>query len=215
MAGPGGWGAVWLEGARAGSLWEARATGFAAGSSAQLGGRRASAPASSQGPGTPEQWPREGGAPAGWAPDGTSSHRGCITFSGPYPWANFTVLAVGVWAVAQRDSIDAISLVRRGKWEVTGLRGRGPPSHPIPPIPSQSCLFLTPPPAPDSQVSHPACLALRAQSPLWLPRQKHGWGPPGAPASRSSGALEHMPSNPPPQGGVRPGAPPTGSSSPS
>ncbi|XP_047579650.1 type-1 angiotensin II receptor-associated protein isoform X5 [Lutra lutra] len=35
---------------------------------------------------------------------------GCITFSGPYPWANFTILAVGVWAVAQRDSVDAISL---------------------------------------------------------------------------------------------------------
>ncbi|XP_038516276.1 type-1 angiotensin II receptor-associated protein isoform X1 [Canis lupus baileyi] len=39
---------------------------------------------------------------------------GCITFSGPYPWANFTVLAVGVWAVAQRDSIDAISLFLGG-----------------------------------------------------------------------------------------------------
>ncbi|XP_044093099.1 type-1 angiotensin II receptor-associated protein isoform X4 [Neovison vison] len=35
---------------------------------------------------------------------------GCITFSGPYPWANFTILAVGVWAVAQRDSVDAMSL---------------------------------------------------------------------------------------------------------
>ncbi|XP_034527101.1 type-1 angiotensin II receptor-associated protein isoform X1 [Ailuropoda melanoleuca] len=39
---------------------------------------------------------------------------GCITFSGPYPWANFTILAVGVWAVAQRDSIDAISLFLGG-----------------------------------------------------------------------------------------------------
>ncbi|XP_044919684.1 type-1 angiotensin II receptor-associated protein isoform X2 [Mustela nigripes] len=38
---------------------------------------------------------------------------GCITFSGPYPWANFTILAVGVWAVAQRDSVDAMSL---GEW---------------------------------------------------------------------------------------------------
>ncbi|XP_011904729.1 PREDICTED: type-1 angiotensin II receptor-associated protein isoform X2 [Cercocebus atys] len=35
---------------------------------------------------------------------------GCIVFSGPYAWANFTVLALGVWAVAQRDSIDAISM---------------------------------------------------------------------------------------------------------
>ncbi|XP_045632824.1 type-1 angiotensin II receptor-associated protein isoform X2 [Ursus americanus] len=39
---------------------------------------------------------------------------GCITFSGPYPWANFTILAVGVWAIAQRDSIDAISLFLGG-----------------------------------------------------------------------------------------------------
>ncbi|KAK1340496.1 hypothetical protein QTO34_019066, partial [Cnephaeus nilssonii] len=39
-----------------------------------------------------------------------SSHRGCLVFGGPYAWANFTVLAVGVWAVAQRDSLDAISM---------------------------------------------------------------------------------------------------------
>ncbi|KAL0603336.1 Type-1 angiotensin II receptor-associated protein [Plecturocebus cupreus] len=35
---------------------------------------------------------------------------GCILFSGSYAWANFTILALGVWAVAQRDSIDAISM---------------------------------------------------------------------------------------------------------
>ncbi|XP_054435618.1 type-1 angiotensin II receptor-associated protein [Pteronotus mesoamericanus] len=35
---------------------------------------------------------------------------GCLLFSGPYAWANFTILALGVWAVAQRDSIDAISM---------------------------------------------------------------------------------------------------------
>ncbi|XP_025230038.1 type-1 angiotensin II receptor-associated protein isoform X6 [Theropithecus gelada] len=39
---------------------------------------------------------------------------GCIVFSGPYAWANFTVLALGVWAVAQRDSIDAISMFLGG-----------------------------------------------------------------------------------------------------
>ncbi|XP_039090915.1 type-1 angiotensin II receptor-associated protein isoform X2 [Hyaena hyaena] len=39
---------------------------------------------------------------------------GCIAFGGPYPWANFTILALGVWAVAQRDSIDAISLFLGG-----------------------------------------------------------------------------------------------------
>ncbi|XP_045426576.1 type-1 angiotensin II receptor-associated protein [Pipistrellus kuhlii] len=35
---------------------------------------------------------------------------GCLVFGGPYAWANFTVLALGVWAVAQRDSLDAISM---------------------------------------------------------------------------------------------------------
>ncbi|XP_055966926.1 type-1 angiotensin II receptor-associated protein [Sorex fumeus] len=39
---------------------------------------------------------------------------GCIVFSGPYPWANFTVLALGVWATAQRDSVDAISMFLGG-----------------------------------------------------------------------------------------------------
>ncbi|XP_037674681.1 type-1 angiotensin II receptor-associated protein [Choloepus didactylus] len=39
---------------------------------------------------------------------------GCIAFSGPYAWANFSVLALGVWAVAQRDSVDAISMFLGG-----------------------------------------------------------------------------------------------------
>ncbi|NP_001127190.1 type-1 angiotensin II receptor-associated protein isoform X4 [Pongo pygmaeus] len=39
---------------------------------------------------------------------------GCIVFSGSYAWANFTILALGVWAVAQRDSIDAISMFLGG-----------------------------------------------------------------------------------------------------
>ncbi|EQB79043.1 type-1 angiotensin II receptor-associated protein [Camelus ferus] len=39
---------------------------------------------------------------------------GCIVFSGPYAWANFTILALGVWAVAQRDSVDAISMFLGG-----------------------------------------------------------------------------------------------------
>lgn len=39
---------------------------------------------------------------------------GCLVFLGPYAWANFTVLALGVWAVAQRDSIDAISMFLGG-----------------------------------------------------------------------------------------------------
>lgn len=40
-----------------------------------------------------------------------ASCRGSIVFGGPYSWANFTILALGVWAVAQRDSVDAISMV--------------------------------------------------------------------------------------------------------
>ncbi|KAM5321624.1 type-1 angiotensin II receptor-associated protein isoform 2-T4 [Glossophaga mutica] len=39
---------------------------------------------------------------------------GCLAFSGSYAWANFTILAMGVWAVAQRDSIDAISMFLGG-----------------------------------------------------------------------------------------------------
>ncbi|XP_048639555.1 type-1 angiotensin II receptor-associated protein isoform X1 [Marmota marmota marmota] len=39
---------------------------------------------------------------------------GCIGFSGSYAWANFTILALGVWAVAQRDSVDAISMTQGG-----------------------------------------------------------------------------------------------------
>uniref|UniRef100_A0A8C3SAF7 Angiotensin II receptor associated protein n=1 Tax=Chelydra serpentina TaxID=8475 RepID=A0A8C3SAF7_CHESE len=33
---------------------------------------------------------------------------GCLGLPSSYTWGNFTVLAVGVWAIAQRDSIDAI-----------------------------------------------------------------------------------------------------------
>ncbi|XP_053431667.1 type-1 angiotensin II receptor-associated protein isoform X2 [Nycticebus coucang] len=39
---------------------------------------------------------------------------GCINFSGAYAWANFTILALGVWAVAQPDSVDAISMFLGG-----------------------------------------------------------------------------------------------------
>ncbi|XP_006866493.1 PREDICTED: type-1 angiotensin II receptor-associated protein [Chrysochloris asiatica] len=39
---------------------------------------------------------------------------GCLLFSGSYAWANFSILALGVWAVAQRDSIDAISMFLGG-----------------------------------------------------------------------------------------------------
>ena len=43
-------------------------------------------------------------------------------FPGAYAWSNFTILALGVWAVAQRDSIDAISMVSWGSGGRTGLR---------------------------------------------------------------------------------------------
>ncbi|XP_004482593.1 type-1 angiotensin II receptor-associated protein isoform X2 [Dasypus novemcinctus] len=39
---------------------------------------------------------------------------GCILLPGAYAWANFSILALGVWAVAQRDSIDAISMFLGG-----------------------------------------------------------------------------------------------------
>ncbi|XP_020137302.1 type-1 angiotensin II receptor-associated protein isoform X1 [Microcebus murinus] len=39
---------------------------------------------------------------------------GCIVFSGSYAWANFSILALGVWAMAQRDSVDAISMFLGG-----------------------------------------------------------------------------------------------------
>ncbi|NP_001279337.1 type-1 angiotensin II receptor-associated protein [Callorhinchus milii] len=32
----------------------------------------------------------------------------------PYLWSNYTVLAIGVWAVAQRDSVDAVAMVLVG-----------------------------------------------------------------------------------------------------
>lgn len=53
---------------------------------------------------------------------GVSSRRGCLVFLGPYAWANFTILALGVWAVAQRDSIDAISMVSWGAARGAGFR---------------------------------------------------------------------------------------------
>ncbi|XP_051029624.1 type-1 angiotensin II receptor-associated protein [Phodopus roborovskii] len=39
---------------------------------------------------------------------------GCLLFSGSYAWSNFTVLALGVWAVAQPDSVDAIGMFLGG-----------------------------------------------------------------------------------------------------
>ncbi|EDL14800.1 type-1 angiotensin II receptor-associated protein isoform 1 [Mus musculus] len=39
---------------------------------------------------------------------------GCLVFSSSYAWGNFTILALGVWAVAQRDSIDAIGMFLGG-----------------------------------------------------------------------------------------------------
>ena len=42
-----------------------------------------------------------------------ASCRGCMAWLPiSFAWGNFSVLAIGVWAVAQRDSIDAMLLVR-------------------------------------------------------------------------------------------------------
>lgn len=37
--------------------------------------------------------------------------RGCIGLPNSYAWGNFAVLALGVWAIAQRDSVDAVVMV--------------------------------------------------------------------------------------------------------
>lgn len=39
--------------------------------------------------------------------------RGCMNhmFPASYAWGNFSVLAVGIWAIVQRDSLDAIMMV--------------------------------------------------------------------------------------------------------
>ncbi|XP_073172509.1 type-1 angiotensin II receptor-associated protein isoform X3 [Lepidochelys kempii] len=39
---------------------------------------------------------------------------GCLGLPPSYAWGNFTVLAVGVWAIAQRESIDAIIMFLTG-----------------------------------------------------------------------------------------------------
>ncbi|XP_009983159.1 PREDICTED: type-1 angiotensin II receptor-associated protein [Tauraco erythrolophus] len=41
---------------------------------------------------------------------------GCMnyTFPASYAWGNFTVLAVGIWAIVQRDSLDAIMMFLTG-----------------------------------------------------------------------------------------------------
>ncbi|NWI69952.1 ATRAP protein, partial [Todus mexicanus] len=36
------------------------------------------------------------------------------TFPSSYAWGNFTVLAVGIWAIVQRDSLDAILMFLTG-----------------------------------------------------------------------------------------------------
>lgn len=40
--------------------------------------------------------------------------RGCVGLPSSYAWGNFAVLALGVWAIAQRDSIDAVLMVSLG-----------------------------------------------------------------------------------------------------
>lgn len=71
---------------------------------------------------------------------GASSRRGCLLFGGPYAWANFTILALGVWAVAQRDSIDAISMV-----SPEAARGLASWLWPCPVLPSPAPVFCPSP----------------------------------------------------------------------
>lgn len=37
--------------------------------------------------------------------------RGCIGLPNSYAWGDFGALALGVWAIAQRDSLDAVIMV--------------------------------------------------------------------------------------------------------
>lgn len=40
--------------------------------------------------------------------------RGCIGLPNSYAWGDFGALALGVWAIAQRDSLDAVIMVSHG-----------------------------------------------------------------------------------------------------
>ncbi|NWY05490.1 ATRAP protein, partial [Nothoprocta ornata] len=44
------------------------------------------------------------------------SGRGCMSYNFPasYAWGNFSILAVGIWAIVQRDSLDAIMMFLSG-----------------------------------------------------------------------------------------------------
>lgn len=51
--------------------------------------------------------------------------RGCMNYMFPasYAWGNFSVLAVGIWAIVQRDSLDAIMMVSVRVFASTRLLG--------------------------------------------------------------------------------------------
>lgn len=42
-----------------------------------------------------------------------------------YAWGNFSVLAVGIWAIVQRDSLDAITMVSIGLPQAAQEKGGG------------------------------------------------------------------------------------------
>lgn len=114
-------------------------------------------------------------------------------FPGAYAWSNFTILALGVWAVAQRDSIDAISMV---SWGRTGLRVIVSPAPSSPslvqsPLPSFFPIFhfllskptqATSPRAP-SLVWPASCLPGSAspESAHFFPKRSMAWAPTGVP----------------------------------
>lgn len=51
--------------------------------------------------------------------------RGCMNYMFPasYAWGNFSVLAAGIWAIVQRDSLDAIMMVSVRVFASTRLLG--------------------------------------------------------------------------------------------
>lgn len=138
--------------------------------------------------------------------DSVSLCRGCLAFSGSYAWGNFTILALGVWAVAQRDSVDAIGMV---SWRWGGGSIRGPlicpsllsSSHPIffcskalhtaslaRPATQRPTSAVVPPRQTWGEVTEPQCLLRRITkgfvSLVFLQRDQMLWAPRKCPSQK-------------------------------
>lgn len=94
-------------------------------------------------------------------------------FGGAYAWANFTILALGVWAVAQRDSLDAISMVSRGGCAGPGCQLIWGPCSGCP-APVPACGLLLSPMFASQAVAHVCVPARPASLPAWLREHRMG-----------------------------------------